>query len=144
MVSQYLGEVYPPYRWCERIDVIEQAQQTYELKPALPDFYNILLERPRQDPRGYGLLYVDASQNANVGSSCSHSCNANCTSAVVARKGRLCIVLSTVRINYIHFLKSPITYPMYSLSSVFFYTIYSFLLLLLYLYLSSYSYRPVI
>jgi hypothetical protein len=97
MVSEYLGEIYPPYRWCERLDVIEQAQQWFGLKPTLPDFYNILLERPRQDPDGYGLLYVDASQRANVGSSCSHSCDSNCTSAVVARNGKLCIALTTNR-----------------------------------------------
>lgn len=97
LVAQYLGEIYPPHRWCERLDVIEQAQKQFELKPTLPDFYNILLERPRQDPRGYGLLYVDASQKANIGSSCSHSCDSNCTSAVVARNGKLSIVLTTNR-----------------------------------------------
>jgi hypothetical protein len=100
VVSDYLGEIYPPYRWCERLDVVEQAQQTFGLKPTLPDFYNILLERPRQDPDGYGLLYVDASQKANLGSSCSHSCNSNCTSTVVARDGKLVIVLTTVRISF--------------------------------------------
>lgn len=57
-VTEYLGELYPSYRWCERLDVVEQAQQTFELKPTLPDFYNILLERPRQDPNGYGKLVV--------------------------------------------------------------------------------------
>jgi hypothetical protein len=100
VVSEYLGELYPPYRWCERMDVVDQAQKSYELKPALPDFYNILLERPRQDPNGYGLLYVDASQRANMGSSCSHSCDANCTSAVVAKEGQLKIVLTTLRHIY--------------------------------------------
>lgn len=54
LVTEYLGEIYPSYRWCEKLDVVEQAQQHFELKPALPDFYNILLERPRQDPGGYG------------------------------------------------------------------------------------------
>jgi len=39
---------------------------------------------------------VDASQRANVGSSCSHSCDANCTSAVVARDGKLVIALTSV------------------------------------------------
>lgn len=97
VISDYLGEVYPPYRWCERIDVVEQARETFGLKPTLPDFYNILLERPRHDPGGYGLLFVDASQRANMGSSCSHSCDSNCTSAVVARGGKLLIVLTTVR-----------------------------------------------
>eukprot|EP01038_Epipyxis_sp_PR26KG_P004388 gene4388-6204_t len=97
MVTEYLGELYPPYRWCERLDVVEQAQKFYELKPTLPDFYNILLERPRQDPAGYGLLFVDASQRANLGSSCSHSCESNCTSSVVSRNGKLVIVLTTNR-----------------------------------------------
>lgn len=54
LVAEYLGELYPPYRWCEKLDVVEQAQQAFQLKPTLPDFYNILLERPRQDPDGYG------------------------------------------------------------------------------------------
>jgi hypothetical protein len=54
LVAEYLGELYPPYRWCEKLDVVEQAQQSFQLKPTLPDFYNILLERPRQDPDGYG------------------------------------------------------------------------------------------
>jgi hypothetical protein len=43
-----------------------------------------------------GLLYVDASRKANLGSSCSHSCDSNCTSAVVARNGKLAIALTTV------------------------------------------------
>jgi len=54
MVTQYLGELYPAFRWCERMDVVEQAQAHFELKPVLPDFYNILLERPRNDSEGYG------------------------------------------------------------------------------------------
>jgi hypothetical protein len=57
-VTEYLGELYPSYRWCERLNVVEQAQQTFELKPTLPDFWNILLERPRQDPNGYGSFYI--------------------------------------------------------------------------------------
>ena len=43
-----------------------------------------------------GLLYVDASRKANNASSCSHSCDSNCTSAVVARNGKLAIALTTV------------------------------------------------
>jgi len=100
MISEYLGEMYSPYRWCERLDVIQQSQELFGLKPALPDFYNILLERPRQDPRGYGLVFVDASMKANMGSSCSHSCDANCTTSVVARNGKLTICLTTNR--FIH------------------------------------------
>jgi len=97
VVCEYLGELYPPYRWCERMDILKQAQRKFHLKPALPDFYNILLERPRQDPNGYGLLFVDAAQRSNIGSTLAHSCNNNCTSAVVPRNGRLTIVLTSSR-----------------------------------------------
>lgn len=31
----------------------------------LPDFYNILLERPKNDPDGYDVLFIDAA--AKVG-----------------------------------------------------------------------------
>ena len=96
-VTEYLGELYPPYRWCEKLDVIIQAQKKFNLKPSLPDFWNILLERPRHDPNGYGLLFVDASQKANLGSTCSHSCDANCTSYVVSREGKLTIALTSNR-----------------------------------------------
>jgi len=58
LLSEYLGELYPAYRWCEKLDVVQHAQTAFELKPTLPDFYNILLERPRQDPDGYGKLCV--------------------------------------------------------------------------------------
>jgi hypothetical protein len=80
----------------------QQAQQLFELKPVLPDFYNILLERPRHDPRGYGLLYVDASMKANMGSSCSHSCNANCSSAV-GESLFVVVVFVCFRRYWIHF-----------------------------------------
>ena len=96
-ISEYLGDIYPPYRWCERLDVVEQAQRKHSMKPTLPDFYNILLERPRQDPAGYGLLFVDASQKSNMGSSCSHSCESNLTASVVARNQALTIALTTNR-----------------------------------------------
>ena len=96
-ITEYLGELYPPYRWCEKLDVIAQAQKKFNLKPTLPDFWNILLERPRHDPKGYGLLFVDASEKANLGSTCSHSCDANCTSYVVARDGKLTIALTSNR-----------------------------------------------
>lgn len=96
-ITEYLGEAYPAYRWCEKLAVISDAQDKYQLKPTLPDFYNILLECPRRDAKGYGLLYVDASEKANLGSSCSHSCDPNCVSNVVARNGRLTIALTSTR-----------------------------------------------
>lgn len=53
VIADYLGEMYPPYRWCEKLEVISQAQTQYNLKPILPEFYNILLERQDHDETGY-------------------------------------------------------------------------------------------
>ena len=33
---------------------MQDAVRELDLKPSLPDFYNIMLERPRNDDRGYG------------------------------------------------------------------------------------------
>lgn len=96
LVAEYLGELYPPHRWCEKIAVTKKAQSKFGLKPTLPDFYNILMERHRLDPDGYGILFVDASRHANMGSSCSHSCESNCTSSIVVRNGKTSIVMTTV------------------------------------------------
>jgi [histone H3]-lysine4 N-trimethyltransferase ATXR3 len=97
-VDKYLGELYPCWRWNERLDAIEDAQARYGLKPELPDFYNMLLERPKVDSRGYGVLHVDAGRHvANLSSSLSHSCDPNCETAIVVRDGRLCIALTTTR-----------------------------------------------
>ena len=96
-VDMYLGEIYPAWRWGERADGVEAAQKTLGMKPQLPDFYNILLERPGADADGYGLVYVDATRRANLCSSLSHSCDANCNTYIVARHGRLSIAVCTTR-----------------------------------------------
>lgn len=58
VITDYLGEMYPPYKWCEKLEIMQQAQREYDLKPALPEFHNILLERPRKDADGYGKTLV--------------------------------------------------------------------------------------
>lgn len=55
------------------------------------------LERPQLDPRGYGLLLVDASRKAGHGSSLSHSCDPTCEVRVAACKGELCLAMTTLR-----------------------------------------------
>lgn len=37
-------------------------------KKELPDFYNILLERPKNDPDGYDVIYVEAAFCVSEGS----------------------------------------------------------------------------
>ena len=55
------------------------------------------LERPQTDPRGYGLLFVDASRKAGHGSSLSHSCAPTCEVRVAACDGELCLAMTTLR-----------------------------------------------
>jgi SET domain-containing protein len=57
----------------------------------LPDFYNILLERPRDDPDGYDLMFVDAAFMGAFASRMSHSCTPNCQVCVV---GGGCVAMS--------------------------------------------------
>jgi hypothetical protein len=97
LVTFYRGEVYPSWRWGEKMDAIEITQSRKALKPALPDFYNMALERPQIDPRGYGLLFVDASRKAGHGSSLSHSCAPTCEVRVTAVNGELTLAMTTLR-----------------------------------------------
>lgn len=97
LVTYYRGEVYPPWRWGEKSDAIEKTQLRIGLRPTLPDFYNMALERPRVDPRGFGLLFVDASRKAGLGSSFSHSCEPTCEVKVVAVNGKLQLAMTTLR-----------------------------------------------
>lgn len=97
LVTFYRGELYPSWRWGEKLDAIDITQQRKNLKPELPDFYNMALERPQIDPRGYGLLFVDASRKAGHGSSLSHSCDPTCEVRVAALNGTLCLSMTTIR-----------------------------------------------
>ncbi len=97
LVTFYRGEVYPSWRWGEKMDAISLIQQRNNLKPRLPDFYNMALERPQSDPRGYGLLFVDASRKSGYGSMLSHSCNPSCEVRVCAVNGKLTLAMTTLR-----------------------------------------------
>eukprot|EP00804_Cyclotella_cryptica_P023246 CCRYP_000433-RA/>CCRYP_000433-RA protein AED:0.02 eAED:0.02 QI:325/1/1/1/1/1/5/149/3140 len=97
LVTYYRGEVYPAWRWCEKLDAIEKTQKDLGLRPNLPDFYNMAMERPKKDPRGYGILFVDASRKSGLGSSFSHSCNPSCEVRVVALNGKLSLSMTTLR-----------------------------------------------
>ena len=97
LVTFYRGEVYPSWRWGEKMDAIEITQQRKGLKPVLPDFFNMALERPQLDPRGYGLMFVDASRKAGHGSMLSHSCQPSCEVRVAAYKGELTLAMTTLR-----------------------------------------------
>ena len=81
-VEEYLGEVHSPWRWFEVQDALKKVT-----KDELPDFYNIVLERPRDDPAGYDALFVDAASRGAFASRMSHSCTPNCQAVVMACGG---------------------------------------------------------
>ncbi|KAL4859889.1 Histone-lysine N-methyltransferase [Chlorella vulgaris] len=55
-VEEYLGEIHTPWRWFEIQDAVKKITGD-----ELPDFYNIVLERPKDDPDGYDVLFIDAA-----------------------------------------------------------------------------------
>ncbi|CAJ1896278.1 unnamed protein product [Cylindrotheca closterium] len=97
LVTFYRGEVYPSWRWGEKMDAIATIQERKGLKPVLPDFFNMALERPMKDPRGYGLLFCDASRKSGYGSMLSHSCQPSCEVRVAAVNGELTLAMTTLR-----------------------------------------------
>jgi len=99
MITEYLGELYHPFRWNEKQDGIMATQSLLKLKIGLPDFYNILLEQPGgyEKTDGYGVSFVDASRRANEGSTLSHSCDPTCQTKIVSQDGKISIAMVSIR-----------------------------------------------
>ncbi|KAK1388983.1 Histone-lysine N-methyltransferase ATXR3 [Heracleum sosnowskyi] len=94
-VVEFLGEVYPAWKWFEKQDGIRSLQRNSK-EPA-PEFYNIYLERPKGDADGYDLVVVDAMHKANYASRICHSCSPNCEAKVTAVDGQYQIGIYTLR-----------------------------------------------
>ncbi|KAJ0966069.1 hypothetical protein J5N97_027207 [Dioscorea zingiberensis] len=94
-VVEFLGEVYPAWKWFEKQDGIRSLQKD-STDPA-PEFYNIYLERPKGDRDGYDLVVVDAMHKANYASRICHSCRPNCEAKVTAVDGHYLIGIYSVR-----------------------------------------------
>ncbi|CBI28983.3 unnamed protein product, partial [Vitis vinifera] len=94
-VVEFLGEVYPAWKWFEKQDGIRSLQKNS--KDPAPEFYNIYLERPKGDADGYDLVVVDAMHKANYASRICHSCRPNCEAKVTAVEGQYQIGIYTVR-----------------------------------------------
>lgn len=92
-VQDYLGELYTPWRWYERQDAIKKR----EPGKALPDFFNITLERPKEDAAGVDTIFVEAAHRCTFASRLSHSCAPNVQTVVLAVGGELTIAQYTTR-----------------------------------------------
>ncbi len=80
LIAPYLGEIYPPWYWYEKQDLIKKNK----LDKVLPDFYNIMLERHKSDEKGYDLVMVDPNSKGNFASRMSHSCHPNCNTVLMS------------------------------------------------------------
>ena len=96
-VTEYLGELFPPWRWFERTDAIKNVQRAVGFKPVLPDFYNIAVERHQDDQAGYDLAYIDPIVRGNFASRLSHSCEPNCATVVMIKNGKYVVTVYTLR-----------------------------------------------
>ncbi len=83
---EYFGEIYQPWYWYERQDILKQGQNKGSLSKDLPDFYNITYERHFDDPAGYDILTVDPIVYGNFSSRLSHSCNPNCQTMIKVKQ----------------------------------------------------------
>ena len=59
-ITEYIGEIYQPWRWYEKQDFTKKYMKANGQKDILPDFYNIMLEIHKNDPRGYDIMVPKA------------------------------------------------------------------------------------
>lgn len=63
----------------------------------LSEFYNMMLERPKGDLHGFGMVWVDAMYKSNYSSRLCHSCTPNCNVRVRAVNGTYKLMMFTLR-----------------------------------------------
>ena len=85
--------MYPPWLWFEKQDLLKIKLHELGMDHNLPEFYNIILERPIGSPGGYDVLFIDPIFRGNFGSRLSHSCDPNCATTTITVQDKLAIVL---------------------------------------------------
>ena len=93
LIAPYLGEIYSPYLWYEKQDLIKSKK----MDKNLPDFYNIMLERMKTDPDGYNLIMIDPNSKGNFASRMSHSCVPNCNTVLMVSNKKYSIGMYAMR-----------------------------------------------
>ena len=92
-IIEYYGEIYQPWKWFEKQDYIKLVMK----KKSLPDFYNIMMERHKDDPEGYDILFIDPILKGNYSSRLSHSCQPNCATICTVVNGRYVIGMYAIK-----------------------------------------------
>jgi hypothetical protein len=113
LIAEYFGEIYTPWRWFEKQDLVKKYAKEKNKKDELPDFYNIMLERHKDDPAGYDVLYIDPINKGNFSSRFSHSCDPNCGTIITAANQKYCVAMYSLKpISY----GEELTFDYYSIT----------------------------
>ena len=107
LITEYLGEIYPPYYWSLKQNIIRNFLKNVK-KNSLKnfskyktnyqvDFYNIMVEKQKNESNGREIFFVDPIINGNYASRLSHSCNPNCWAIPVISNGQYCIGMYAIR-----------------------------------------------
>lgn len=101
-VHFYFGKIYTPSKWFEREAAIEVLKSRVpSIKGLRGDFYNMVMESPASLPGGYYPLFIDPRHEGTIASRLCHSCEPNCSTAVVSHGGKLRVALHTIkRVEY--------------------------------------------
>lgn len=67
------------------------------MSESIPDFYNIYLEKHKDEQDGHDMLIVDPIHKGNYSSRFSHSCNPNCGTIITVSDGRYYIGMYALR-----------------------------------------------
>mmetsp|Transcript_13251 Transcript_13251/g.11336 ORF Transcript_13251/g.11336 Transcript_13251/m.11336 type:complete len:238 (-) Transcript_13251:1458-2171(-) len=97
LIAEYFGEIYTPWRWYEKQDLIKKYCKDKNKKDELPDFYNIMMERHKDDPDGYDILYIDPINKGNFTSRFSHSCDPNCGTIITISEGKYNVAMYALK-----------------------------------------------
>lgn len=97
MIAEYFGEIYTPWRWFEKQDLIKKYCKEKDKKDELPDFYNIMLEKHKDDPDGYDILIIDPINKGNYSSRLSHSCDPNCGTVTTVANGKYGVAMYSLK-----------------------------------------------
>ena len=96
-IVKYSGELYSSYKWYEKQDMIKSYQKEKQKKEILLDFYNIMLEKHKEDPTGYDILIVDPINKGNFSSRLSHSCDPNCATFTTISQNQYILAMYAIK-----------------------------------------------
>lgn len=96
-IVKYTGEIYQPYKWYEKQDMIKSYQKEKNKKDVLLDFYNIMLEKQKADPEGQEIMVVDPISQGNFSSRLSHSCDPNCATLTTVSQGHYTLAMFAIK-----------------------------------------------